>query len=246
MQKLEKSLAQLGFSDKKAKVYVALLELGEATIIGLAHKTGLKRTTVYNIVPELIQQGLIKTAVKRKHRFFYIENPNVLKQEAVQRVQLVDYILPELRAIHNVLPNKPRITFYEGVGGMKDLYQDTLDSLSPGSILLSYTGLTDFSQMMPQDYYEYYVAERVKRRIKINILAPDSAIAREWNAKSIQDLREVKIIKNTPFQFNADTEIYANKVALISYRDNFMGVIIESKEINQMQRMAFEVMWKSL
>ena len=41
-------------------------------------------------------------------------------------------------------------------------------------------------------------------------------------------------------------EIYANKVALISYRENFLGVIVESKEINQMQRAAFELMWDSL
>jgi len=49
-----------------------------------------------------------------------------------------------------------------------------------------------------------------------------------------------------PFRFDADTEIYANKVALISYRENFLGVIIESKEISQMQRSAFELMWSLL
>ena len=48
------------------------------------------------------------------------------------------------------------------------------------------------------------------------------------------------------YRFNADMEIYANKVALISYRENFLGVIVESKEINQMQRAAFELMWNSL
>lgn len=246
MDNLEKPLEKLGFSGKEAKVYLALLELGQGSIIEIAGKSGLKRTTVYNLLPELLQKGLIKSGARKKRTFFFVENLQYLKAETEERLETINDILPELRAIHNIIPYKPKITFYEGIGGMKELYQDTLDSLNPGDVLLSYTGLSDFYNFMPKEYEQYYVAERVKKKIRIRIIAPPSPVAENWKKTGREALREVKIVNNPDFRFNADTEIYANKVALISYRENFIGVIVESKEINQMQRMAFELMWNSL
>ncbi|MCL5666367.1 MAG: hypothetical protein M1383_01155 [Patescibacteria group bacterium] len=246
MARLEESLEKLGFHEKKAKIYLAVLELGEASVIDLANKTGLKRTTVYNIVPEMIRDGLIKTGIKHKHRFFFVENPVNLKQELQDKINLVDHLLPELKAIHNVIPYKPRITFYEGVGGMKDLYQDTLGSLHGGGVILSYTGFRDYYQFMPREYMDWYVDERVRRKIRIKMIVPDFPTTREILPQAQSTLREIKVVPGGQWQFSADTEIYADKVALISHTENFIGVIVESKEINQMQRMAFEIMWNAL
>ncbi len=246
MNSLQKSLENIGFSGKKARIYLALLELGRASVIEIAKKAELKRTTVYNLLPEMIHDGLIKTGVKKKRKFYFVEDVRRLVRRAEEQQQKIRCLLPELKAIHNVLPQKPRITYYEGVGGMKELYQDTLDSTPSGGTILSYTGLTDFYRLMPYEYYRWYVEERVKRKIRLRAIAYDSQTARDWQKKSKEDLREVKIITSKNFMFNADTEIYANKVALISYRENFLGVVIESKEINEMQKSAFEVMWDSM
>jgi hypothetical protein len=112
--------------------------------------------------------------------------------------------------------------------------------------ILSYTGLSDFLKLMPQEYNDYYIKERVKKKIRIKIIASPSPMAENWQKNAVLELREIRINDKLPFNFDADTEIYGNKVALISYRENFMGVIIESKEISQMQRSAFELMWNSL
>ena len=189
---------------------------------------------------------LIVAGTRKKKRFFFVENLQQLKTEIEEHLETVNRVLPELRAIHNILPYKPKITFYEGIGGMKELYQDTLDSLSAGDTLLSYIGMSDFYNYMPKEYEDYYVAERVRKRIKLRMIAPWSKEAQNWKDEAVSKLREVKIVNNPNFKFKADTEIYANKVALISFRENFMGVIIESKEISEMQRIAFELMWNSL
>jgi len=246
MNSLEKPLEDLGFTDKEAKVYLAMLELGQGSVIDIAGKAGLKRTTVYNLLPEMLQKGLIKVGARKRRRFFFIENLQNLKTETEERLETINSVLPELRAIHNIIPYKPKIIFYEGVGGMKELYQDTLDSLSGGDTILSYTGLEDFFQFMPREYMDWYVAERVRRKIRIRIIVPDSEATKEILPVAEKTLREIKVVKDPKFRYSADTEIYSNKVALISYRENFMGVIVESKEINQMQRMAFELMWNSL
>jgi len=129
---------------------------------------------------------------------------------------------------------------------MKDFYQDTLANVLTGGTILSFTGLADLYKFVPRDFAEKYFKERVKKKIRIKVIAPLSKIAQEWQQNSLKDLREMKIINNPEFKFNADMEVYGNKVALISYKEDFLGVIIESQEINQMMRAAFEIMWQSL
>ena len=47
-------LKNLGLSEKAAQVYLASLELGEAPVQKLAERAGLKRTTVYYVLEELV------------------------------------------------------------------------------------------------------------------------------------------------------------------------------------------------
>lgn len=242
----ENTLQTIGFSKKKARIYLAILELGEASVIEIGKKAGLKRTTVYNILPELITEGLVKKSVKNKKRFFFIEDPTLLKINLEEKISAIEKSLPELKAMQTIIPYKPLITFYEGLGGAKDLYRDTLDSLSAGDTILSFTGLTDFYELMPKDFSQWYIKERVKRKIRIKIITPKSKAAEEWQKNAAKELREIKIVNNADFKFNGDTEIYGNKIALISYKENFIGVIIESKEISQMQKAAFQLIWDSL
>jgi len=121
-----------------------------------------------------------------------------------------------------------------------------LNSLNPGDTIQSYTGFRDYYKYMPRQFMDRYVAERTKKKIRIKIIVPDFPTTREILPQAQATLREIKVVPGDKWQFSADTEIYASKVALISHTENFMGVIIESKEINQMQRMAFELMWDSL
>ncbi|MBL8029724.1 MAG: hypothetical protein JNN11_00560 [Candidatus Doudnabacteria bacterium] len=246
MKELAESLEKLGWHNKKAKVYLALLQVGEGSVIDIADKAGLKRTSVYNILPEMVREGIVTIGFKQGKKYFYVENPKNLKQDFADKINYIDKILPELSAIHNVIPYKPKISYYEGVGGMKELYLDTLNSLHSGDAILSYTGFKDYYEFMPREFMDWYVEERVKRRIRIKMIVPDSETTREILPQQQATLREIKVVQENKWQFSADTEIFANKVALISHTENFIGVIIESKEINLMQRMAFEIMWNGL
>lgn len=194
----------------------------------------------------MIQSGLIKTTVNKKHRIFFVEDVRNLRYKLDEKERRIENLLPELQALHNIFPIKPKITYYEGEGGMRDLYMDTLNSTKPGEIICAYTGMNDFYNVFPKDFADYYIDERVKRKIRVQVIAPKTPAAIDWVKTASQTLREIKLIDNADFTFKADTEIYGNKVALISYKENFMGVIIESKEIADMQKSAFRLMWASL
>ena len=71
-------------------------------------------------------------------------------------------------------------------------------------------------------------------------------LAREWSDSAKNELREVKILKSQAEMFRGDVKIFANKVAFLSYSEDFFGVIIESKEIHAMLKSFFEMAWNLL
>ena len=72
---LAKQLEQLGLTEKEAKIYVALLEVGEATAQQLATKSGINRATTYVTLENLLKRGLASNITKKKKTYFIIESP---------------------------------------------------------------------------------------------------------------------------------------------------------------------------
>ena len=50
---LVEALEAYGLNKKQAKVYLACLELGLATVQDLAKRSGVRRTTIYSLLDEL-------------------------------------------------------------------------------------------------------------------------------------------------------------------------------------------------
>jgi len=247
MNNLEKNLKQAtGLTDRETKIYLALLELGAGSVIDVAKKAGLKRTTVYNLLPNLISAGLVRSEIIKKKKRFLIDDVRSLKNRLIEKQKRVENLIPELEAIHNILPFKPKVTYFEGEGGMKELYLDTLKNSNPGDYIYAFTGMTDFYEVFPKDFADYYIEERAKKKIRIKVVAPKSKESEKWAKTASQTLREIKLINDKDLTFKSDMEIYGNKVALVSYKENFMGVVIESKEISDMMKSVFKIMWNKL
>jgi len=53
MTDINKILRNLGLNEKEAKIYLACLELGSATVQEVAQKSSIKRTNIYNLLGSL-------------------------------------------------------------------------------------------------------------------------------------------------------------------------------------------------
>ena len=87
MATLLKILQNLGIQEKQAKVYLACLELGSATIQELAQKSKVKRTSIYNFLEELKNLGLITEIKEGKKLLLIPENPETVVKRAEQRLE---------------------------------------------------------------------------------------------------------------------------------------------------------------
>ena len=234
MKNVNKILAKTtGLSEKEIEIYLTLLELGEGTVIDIAKKSGIKRTTVYNMLPSMVESGLVSVTSKNKRKLFFVEDVRILKNVLEDKQIALDRVLPELQTIHNITPFKPKIVFYEGTGGFKEMIYDLFKTSKAGDEVLSFIGSKKFYEILPDNFAEPYWKERIKRKISTRVLSPRFKASEDMVKTATEQLRKIKLIDDPDFSFQAGIEIYGNKIALMSYRENYMGVIIESKEINR-------------
>ena len=63
-------LIQIGFNEKEAKVYVALLGLGKTSIAKIVQKSGVSKKLCYKALDFLIREEYVAPDGKRKRLFF--------------------------------------------------------------------------------------------------------------------------------------------------------------------------------
>ena len=245
-KEINKALQGLGLSKEETNVYLAGLELGEDSVQNIAKKAGIKRPTAYLVINALIEKGLFYQTFKGKKRNFGAQNPKDLEVNLKRKELELAKIMPELNSIYNALEFKPKVRFYEGVAGTMAVYNDMLDSTPKNGEMLSFAGIKNFFETFPKEFAAEYFARRVKKNIRPKIIALDSEESRQWVKDSEKEMRDILLIPENKFNFSGDIEIYGDKVALISYKENFMTIVIESQEIANMQRLMFNLIWDGL
>jgi len=71
----EELLNEAGLSDKEAKAYLAILEMGSSTIKPISARAGIKRTSVYNFIDHLIELGLVSKSILRGRTYYQATSP---------------------------------------------------------------------------------------------------------------------------------------------------------------------------
>ena len=238
---IDKALETYGLMPKEIKVYLAGMELGTATAQEIARKTGIERTNVYSLLEGLMHKGIFAETLKSGKKHFTAEYPEKLVLKLKERQRLIEQAMPELKSLYNLSPKKPSVRYYEGVEGIKEVYEDTLKEGEP------IVAFSDFEQMlktMPANYMTHYAERRAKARISFKAILRPSKRYDELQSKNKEYRREVRLLPNA--SFTTEINIYGDKVALINFRKNLFAVIIEGPEIANTMRIIFNSLWRSL
>jgi len=237
-------IKQLGLSDNEAKVYLACLELGQATCQELAKKSGVKRTTVYLAIDGLKEKGLVAQSKKAQKTMFIAESPDSLLSFSQKKHEALKQSLPELKSIYNRGGGeKPKARFYEGKEGYLAVYENILKD-KPKEVL-AVVSYDDLCRHLDLDYEQKWIEQRVKLGIKLRWLDFRTKTTEKMQRQGKQALRDLRFLPRA-FNFTASMFIYGNKVVLMSGKaKDFMAVVIENSELCQMFKQLFEMLWGS-
>ncbi|MDO8505153.1 MAG: helix-turn-helix domain-containing protein [bacterium] len=243
---LERDLLQFGMDKKRAAIYLALLQLGKAPVQLVAKTSGVKRTTVYSILKSLEEDGLVSRTIVGKKQIFVVDNPSAMMSRLESKKTALELLLPELNSLYNALPSKPCVHFYEGIEGIKAIFEDTL--VSRPKEILDFSSLDDLVNVFG-DYMKSYTKRRAELGVQLRAIVMDTPFARKYNARYYTGANPVAVpnfrfIPAEKFMFKTEINIYGNKVAIMSLKEEeLVGVIIESAVIADTHRSIFELAW---
>ncbi len=235
---LNETLAQFGLINKEDDVYLACLELGQAGVSEIAIKANIKRTTTYDVLANLIKKGLIGQTIKGKKRLFYAEKPEKLNKLLEEKQNNLAEIMPILKSLHNTAGVKPKIRYYEGKEGLKEVYRDTLNY--KGELLAFVT--ENIIKKLGQDFADEYIKKRKKAQITVKVIAPDLEELINYKKQDKKYIKETRLVPANKFPFTIEMNIYGNKLAFMSFAEE-MGLIVESNEIADNMRSLFKLAW---
>ncbi|MHB8830868.1 MAG: TrmB family transcriptional regulator [Patescibacteria group bacterium] len=247
MKDLITRLAEYGLSEKESLVYLAMLELGPASVQDIAKKAGVNRATTYVMIESLKRRGLMSTFDKGRKTFFVAESPEHLKRlsetelrAAEEKASRLKQSLPLFMALFNsASASKPMVRYYEGEEGVStcramigEATGEVLNFLSrdEGTIALSKVNESERLDL----------AGRVHGR-KIIAIKPGMPRPKHNAAMWLE-----KTIPYDKYPFTGDMLFFDNKIIIFFMQEEKPYVfVIESQEVYNMLKTMFEVVWQT-
>ena len=199
-----KDLEKFGLGEKRAKVYLASLELGPATAAEIAQKSGVKRATTYVEIESLMEAGLMSTYEHNKKTLFSAESPEALKrilksqeEKLKSAADSLEGILPALLSMHTYAEEKPKVRFFEGKDGLIAIQDEFIKTKD--KIIEAISPLDEVLEVFPTHVKEYS-PRRVQKKIFARLLYTSSkgTILLPRDKKM---LREAKFVPKEKFPF---------------------------------------------
>ncbi len=237
-------LQKIGLEEREAQVYLTSLFLGPTTILKLARACEMKRTTLYGLVEDLQQKGLMHREQRGLKHMYAPENPEKLETVLESRQLEFKNSLPELLGLYGLQGEESVIKYYTGISTMQQLYRETLKEIHPQEDYLVIANQEKWYNLDPK-FAVSFTEDRANLHGKTRLLLQDSEIAREHKKFEKNFNQKIKILPSgTPL--NVDTLLLPKKMIVLELTPPYMTVVVENKSIVELHRQMFELVWRSI
>ncbi len=234
----QKVLQDMGLSEIEAKVYLAVLELGNASVLEIAKKAQVKRPTCYLSLDNLFNKGFASKIQKKSTTLYTAEKPSILLNKFREKINNFKDLLPFFEAKFNK-GSKPKIRYYEGKEELWNIYTKIL--FPAQEIYFFGTDVEKIMQVFP-DLFEYWIKNFIEKyKNSKEIISHDKA-GLDYVKKHGKQ-RPIKIMPKDLPVF-ADSVITDNKLFIVSL-DNLFGVLIESEDLAKTYKNFFLLAWRA-
>ena len=242
-------LPTIGLTKNEADVYELLLQLGEVPVWKIQQKAELKRPTLYLTLQNLEKKGLVSKRDFEKKIHFRPEPPTKLLSLAEQHYNELDRaksdlqsILPQLTSTYIMAVEKPVVTTFEGVEGLKQMYEDTLNE---GKTIYSLLQTAEVDAAMYKWLTTSYIRKRIQLKIPAKVIVASGKWSDEYQKKDELELRETVMVPSDTYPIQHELVIYGDKVGFMNYKkgESLLGVLITHPQIAKTMHAFFNLAW---
>lgn len=237
----EQIIQRAGLNKKETKVYLASLALGVSSITQLAKKSGLKRPNTYLVIDDLLKKQLLIKIPKDKKIYYKAENPETFKQKLAKQQDDFSQILPELTKIYSTNLKQPKVRFYEGKKGIRQVQEEMCRAKEIWAIFSPENFLKVFSPQENQHFFRILI----RRGGILYDMFEDTKKAREFARVNYRTgVSQVKFLPKN-FHFATDIWVHDDKMVMVSF-ENLSCVVVEDESIARTQKLILQFLWNQL
>jgi sugar-specific transcriptional regulator TrmB len=240
---LEKYLQEIGLSEKEASVYLTLLQYDNASVIDVASKTKINRSTTYTVLESLAKKGLIsETTVGKKTRYqaeaperleTFVERQKIVLEEHSKRLK---DIVPQIKSIQREEGERPVVKFFEGREGIISSTEEMIESEDKdGEIYIIYPRDLLF-EIFTEGENNKFKKRRMNRQIRSKVIYT----YKKGDLISDEMGDRVKI-DHEKYPIKCDISIYKDRVRINTLSKSLSSIYIRSQDLADTLRSIFNL-----
>lgn len=236
-------LQSFGLTADESAAYLALLELESAPVAAVASRAGLKRPTCYPVLEALERQGLAVRQPGGRGAPYKAVAPSEIVRQAAGRLEAARALAPLLASRMASDSLDPKVSFYEGSTGQRQLFGDILTHLKvQRNPEILWLGNWEALEARRPGELERSFAVHSKRKVAKREIVVDTPKARELLKKYAYPSFDYRFAR-TNQEVGVDFCVTGNRVALFSLEAPLFGLSIEHRAVAKSFKTLFELAW---
>lgn len=246
LNNIETALKQAGLSPEQISVYLFLVQNEDETPFNISKNVRIPRTTIYRILEDLRNLGIVTIFKKNNIAHYTAENPRRLVERLKEKETALTDILPSIDSLFENTKSHPQAGLYVGQNGARTSLDILYEYLERKNIKQVYTySHPDLSRHLPK-YLSTIIARRRKLKIHAKMIAPSEANTPKLEHYQPDEWREVRYLPNR-FPFDGTMILGGSMAVCFSLKDNQLHtIVLESESIVKMFIQFFLYTWESL
>jgi predicted transcriptional regulator len=238
-------LTAAGLNETEARVYQLLLSKKEWRPTEVAKIVGESRTNTYKILDDLTELGLAEKYDKNKKIHYRANHPTRLLELAQERrtkilesEKVLETNTQNLLSDYIKIHEQPGIRYFIGKKCIEDIYMQQINEAKPIQFLKTREDINFFGFDFMHHIRNLAPAAGIKRKA----FTPD-APETPTNYKSSDKRMLLERVWYNTDDYTAPVEwsVYGDKVSIISFGEEAIGLVIESEQIAESIRQIFNL-----
>lgn len=240
---MKNRLIELGYTEREAELYLALLSIGETTIGPLERRLGLHKQIIYNALEDMKRNGLATVTVKNGRKHFRAADPDTLLEKNARRQELIETLLPDLYAHAGATSGGNEIRLYEGEDAFRAFLLKMIKKTPRESVvpILGAGGDAFLKITKKKAFFERYENLRKDKKISHRLLMYEQQRKTD-PAYTKRRFVEVRFLPQT-FKQPFATQIWPNRVSLALFDEVPRIIEVEGVSITEGFRNYFDILW---
>ena len=238
-------LIDLGFTEVEAKIYLSLVKLGEGQLGDILKETNISPSSMHQCLKNLIQKGLISFILKNNIKHYYPSPPSSLKnlikkqkEELNEKEKELEKTIPYLEKVEKQILIEQNAEIFSGFTGLRSAFKRLCTPVIPKE---------ETYFLYKYDPKTVYIVHKFFKKLDIDAEykhIPAKGISSTKYKEYFEKRQSKAKVQYTDYPIPSNVNIYADKILIISWSENPLAFLIQSKQIANIFKDFFNELWR--